>query len=186
MLLYVGASTVSLLDGGWSAWLAQGGKVQAEPDSVASGHFTVRFQPQRRQTFRTLRTWYRSGTIPVLIDTRSRAEFHGEHQDHLPRGGHLVGAHLLPFTDLFQHDGRYVGRETYLMMLPREARQATNLVAYCEVGVRASLFAMLHEAYTDQVVAVYDGSVTQWALARNLPMANALTAVSHVNERRST
>jgi thiosulfate/3-mercaptopyruvate sulfurtransferase len=171
MLLYLGASDVYLLDGGWSSWLAQGGEVRAGTESPAHGHFTVRFQPQRRRTLPALRAWHRSGKMPVLVDSRSRAEFDGEIQEYLPRRGRLEGACLLPFADLFEPDGRYVAREQYLRTLPHEVRRATKLVAYCEVGVRASLFALLHEAYTGRVVAVYDGSIMQWALESDLPMA---------------
>jgi thiosulfate/3-mercaptopyruvate sulfurtransferase len=180
MLLYLGASEVYLLDGGWSSWLAREGEVQVGIESPERGHFTVRFHPERRRTLRTLRARFRTGTLPVLIDARTRAEFDGEIQECLPRGGHLVGACLVPFADLFEPAGRYVAREWYLKMLPQEARQASNLVAYCEVGVRAALLAMLHEAYTGQVVAVYDGSVMEWALAPDLPMSNTLSEPSQL------
>ena len=76
----------------------------------------------------------------------------------------------MPFVELFRGEGRYVDREEYLASLPKAVRDATELVAYCEVGVRASLFALLHEAYTNQVVAVFDGSMVQWALESDLPM----------------
>ncbi|HLJ66818.1 MAG TPA: rhodanese-like domain-containing protein [Chloroflexota bacterium] len=173
MLLYLGAPTVYLLDGGWSGWLAHGGKAPIGTPSPATDHFTARFQPERRQTLRALRACYRAATLPVLVDTRSQSEFDGEIQEYLPRRGHLPGALLLPFTSLFAPDGRYIPREQYLSRLPEGARQATSLVSYCEVAVRASLFALLHETYTGQIVAVYDGSVMQWFLEHDLPMENA-------------
>ena len=180
MLLYLGASEVHLLDGGWSSWLARECEVQVGIESPERGHFTVRFQPERRRTLRTLLTRFRTGRLPVLVDARSRAEFDGENQEGLPRGGHLIGACLLPFADLFEPDGRYVEREQYMKTLPDEVRQATNIVTYCEVGVRAALLAMLHEAYTGQVVAVYDGSVMEWALAPDLPMSKTLSEPSQL------
>jgi thiosulfate/3-mercaptopyruvate sulfurtransferase len=175
MLLYLGASTVFLLDGGWSTWLAHRGEVQVGTQNPGSGRFTVAIQPERRATLRALRAWYRAGKLPALIDTRSKPEFDGDIQEYLPRRGHLVGACLFPFADLFEPDGRYIPREKYLKLLPHEARQAMKVVTYCEVGVRASLFAMLHEAYSGQVVAVYEGSVMQWALAPDLPMISTLS-----------
>jgi len=80
-------------------------------------------------------------------------------------------AHLIPFADLFEADGRYISRNHCLRSLPTDVGAATNLVAYCEVGVRASLFAVLHEAYTGQVTPVFDGSLMQWALEQDLPVA---------------
>jgi 3-mercaptopyruvate sulfurtransferase SseA len=43
-------------------------------------------------------------------------------------------------------------------------------VTYCEVGVRASLLALLHEIHAGQVVAVFDGSLMQWSLDPELPV----------------
>jgi len=43
-------------------------------------------------------------------------------------------------------------------------------VTYCEVGVRASLTALLHEVYTGEVVGVFDGSLIEWALHADLPV----------------
>ncbi len=47
---------------------------------------------------------------------------------------------------------------------------AQRLVAYCEVGVRSCLFALLHEVYTGQIIANFDGSIMEWALDTQLPM----------------
>jgi len=38
------------------------------------------------------------------------------------------------------------------------------------VGVRASLMAFLHEAYTSEVVGVFDGLLIEWALHGDLPV----------------
>ncbi len=48
--------------------------------------------------------------------------------------------------------------------LGRVVRTAQRLVAYCEVGVRSCLFALLHEVYTGHIIANFDGSIMEWAL----------------------
>ncbi len=184
MLLYFGASEVYLLDGGWSAWLKQGGAVEVDTAAPRHGKFAVCLQPNRRRILSELKQAYHSGRLPTLVDTRSRAEFAGDGQEYLSRRGRLPSAMNVPFIDLFDPEGHFIGRERYLEqilrslrlgdgapeLLPAEVRGAPELVAYCEVGVRASLFAMLHEAYTAQVVPVYDGSLVQWAHEVDLPM----------------
>jgi 3-mercaptopyruvate sulfurtransferase SseA len=51
-----------------------------------------------------------------------------------------------------------------------------EIVAYCEVGVRASLFALLHEAYTGRLVSVFDGSAVEWALNSGLALKTGTTS----------
>lgn len=181
MLLYLGARHVALLDGGWTGWREQGGVVAMGTVPVSTGHFTVRVQAQRRWTHARLAQAYREGRLPALIDTRTHAEYAGACYDYLPRKGRLPGALLFPFPSLFAGPRHYVGRETYLARRPVELKRIADggapgrdthrsVVAYCEVGVRASLMALLHEVYTGEVVGVFDGSLIEWALDTALPV----------------
>ncbi len=124
---------------------------------------------------------YQEGRLPILVDTRTPPEFAGDCYDYLPRKGRLPGALLFPFSDLFDGPHRYAGRRTYLTRLPaglrsgdggrpRQGAAGKGVVAYCEVGVRASLMALLHEAYAGEVVGVFDGSLIEWALHADLPV----------------
>jgi thiosulfate/3-mercaptopyruvate sulfurtransferase len=173
MLLYVGAPTVLLLDGGLPRWQQEHGAVELETARPAPGSFTVAIQPERRSTLEQLSNAWREGRMPPLVDTRSLPEYVGERDAYLPRRGHLPGAALVPFRALFDDDGRYVSKEDYQARLPAERRDADQLVAYCEVGVRAALFAVLHEAHSGQTVSVFDGSFMEWALQPDLPVAQA-------------
>jgi thiosulfate/3-mercaptopyruvate sulfurtransferase len=170
MLLYLGAASVALLDGGWRAWLAAGGELEREEKPAARGRFRVSFRPQRRRTLGQLAEQCGSGLRPLFVDTRSEAEFGGGMQEFLPRRGHIAGAVLVPFTTLFDADETYVDRATYRAEIAPRLRRSEDLVAYCEVGVRAALFALLHEAYTGATAPVYDGSLVEWACASELPL----------------
>lgn len=171
MLLYLGAHQVYLLDGGWRLWVERGGEIEVgPPPSPLSGTFDIRLQPERRATIDAVHREYTEGRTPVLVDTRSRLEYVGEVDEYLPRRGHLPGAQLVPFAHLFDESDRYVAPEQYHHILPIEVASAPELVAYCEVGVRASLFALLHEIYTTRTVRVFDGSLMQWSLNPTLPV----------------
>jgi len=170
MLLYYGAPSVSLLDGGWSGWLRAGGTVEHSMPAPERERFTVRIQPQRRVCLLQLKQAYATGKLPLLVDARSRAEYVGQCYDYQPRKGHLPTALHLPYTDFFDEAGNFVDRDRYLQRLPAGIRKAEYIVAYCEVGVRSALFALLHEYYTGQIVANYDGSIMEWALDEPLPM----------------
>jgi thiosulfate/3-mercaptopyruvate sulfurtransferase len=170
MLAYVGASEVYLLDGGLPAWLERGGETTTDPTHVASGRFQIQLQPRRRIDLDHLSRRLAVDRPPLLVDTRSTEEYVGNADEYLPRRGHLPGAISLPFTDLYDDRDRFVSREVFLDRLPEPARNRDSIIAYCEVGVRAGTFALLHEAYTGRAVAVFDGSLMEWSLERSLPL----------------
>jgi thiosulfate/3-mercaptopyruvate sulfurtransferase len=176
MLAYVGAREVYLLDGGLPAWLDRGGQTTTEPTRVGSATFHIDMQPHRRIDLHHLRRVLSGASPPVLVDTRSTEEYVGNADEYLPRRGHLPGALSLPFTELHDDDDCFLSREAYLDRLPEPARERSDIVAYCEVGVRAGTFALLHEVYTGQAVSVFDGSLMEWSLDRGLPLVLGIQA----------
>jgi thiosulfate/3-mercaptopyruvate sulfurtransferase len=170
MLLYWGIPSVRLLNGGWSGWLKNSGSIETVTPKPKPGQFTMRLQEHRRVRLAQLKQDYQNNTLPLLIDVRSLLEFQGHQHAYQPRLGRLPGALHLPFTELFDEAGDYITKSAYLERLPPKVRSADRLVAYCEVGVRSCLLALLHEVYTGQVIANFDGSIMEWALDMELPM----------------
>ena len=170
MLLYLGARHVALLDGGWRGWLAAGGSTECESTPPTRGSFAVNRQTSRRCTLPELADGLKNGSFPQLVDTRSPEEFSGYEQPYLPRRGHLPGAVNFPFSGLFGAFERFVDLATYSQRLNEALSAPERMVAYCEVGVRASLFALIHEMHTGHQVPVYDGSLIEWSLHPELPM----------------
>jgi thiosulfate/3-mercaptopyruvate sulfurtransferase len=181
MLLYLGAVTVSFLDGGWQSWLREGGDVEREAGKPPEGCFAVSFQKDRRWTLTQMTNRRQTLSRPRFVDTRSAAEFAGDVPACLSFRGHIPGAVLIPFTTLFDAGERYIDRASYVHTLPTSVRPMVEIVAYCEVGVRASLFALLHEAYTGRLVRVFDGSAAEWALNSGVALQKGYsTAVAPV------
>lgn len=170
MLLYLGIFSVLLLDGGWRAWLKHGGSSDVATPTPGYGQFNVVVQEYRRIRSGQLRQDLQKNALPLFIDVRSQKEFLGHSHAYQPRKGRLPGAVHIPYTDLFDEEGGYVKQSIYLQRLPLEVRHAERCVAYCEVGVRSCIFALLHELYTGKVVANFDGSFMEWALDRTLPI----------------
>ncbi len=171
MLLYWGASQVFLLNGGWHSWLQHGGKSEATIPQPDSGCFQVAIQASRRVRLSHLKHVYITGQLPCLLDARSRPEYEGHLYPYQPRRGRVPHAIHFPADDLFDEAGNFLSKERYLTRLPPAARNADRLIAYCEVGVRSCIVALLHEAYTGQVVANFDGSIMEWALDPELPIS---------------
>ncbi|MDZ4832650.1 MAG: rhodanese-like domain-containing protein [Candidatus Melainabacteria bacterium] len=104
--------------------------------------------------------------LPLMIDTRTAAEFHGDCHDYQPFKGKLPNSILFPFANLFESDGTFVSRERYLEITPADILRSSSRVAYCEVGVRAATFSLLHEIYAGEIIPVYDGSIIEWGWLR--------------------
>lgn len=172
MLLYYGARDVAILDGGFAAWVAEGGLVSSQRPFVQPDFFEVSLQSPRRMQMADLRNLYEQGNLPLMIDTRTKKEFEGNCYAYMPRRGTLPAAVLMPYRSIFDSDDTFIGRDQYLQRLPGEVTQAQLKVAVCEVGVRASTVALLHEAYTGEILPVYDGSIMEWAAHLDLPMMN--------------
>lgn len=171
MLLYLGATEVFILNGGWSGWLAADGPTASGSwCSTGNGQFCLNLDERRRVKLDALLKLHGSDEMPVMIDTRTAAEFAGDCYDYQPRKGRLPRSILFPFDLLFESDDTFVSRERYLELAGADLLAARRKVAYCEVGVRASTFALLHEIYTGEILPVYDGSIMEWGWHVNLPV----------------
>ncbi|MFQ3566858.1 MAG: sulfurtransferase [Aggregatilineales bacterium] len=172
-LNYYGHPRVAVLNGGWTAWVAEGRPVSDELPSFAMGTFVARPQPQ----------WYRSGaeilaaiedheTAPLLIDVRTPAEYHGE-ASRAKRAGHIPRARNLPRAELTQTDGHLPARETlraqFAAIGVTEAN-AAQVIFYCNAGVSASFGLLALRAAGYAGGAVYDGSWKDWGNDETKPV----------------
>ncbi len=186
LLLYLGASRVSLVQDGWAGWLAARQELSTRPTVPAEGEFAITLDERRRITLAEITALDGSSIVPVLIDTRSVDEYSGLEFDYQPRKGRLPGSQLLPFEGMFDSNGAYLGKREYLSWLGPDLAAVRQVVAYCEVGVRASSFALMHEAYTGTIVAVYDGSIMEWAYHRQLPVLSDVNTCNTISQPTQT
>jgi thiosulfate/3-mercaptopyruvate sulfurtransferase len=170
MLLYLGVENVFLLDGGWRAWLDAGGRSDRLESRAERGSFSLRLDRRRRVSTNALARMCGRGIMPTSVDTRSLSEFQGDSFDYQPRTGHLPGAVQLSYESLFEESGTFASPDKFLALLDSRVLSDPNLITYCEVGVRASTYALLLEAYTGRVLPVYDGSIMEWGADKTLPL----------------
>ncbi len=167
MLLYFGAREVYMLDGGWSGWVNAGRAIEIGTQShPQKGDFRIALDERRRIKHNQLFN-NNADQLPLMIDTRTPAEFHGDCYDYQPVKGRLPNSILFPFASLFEEDGMFVNRERYLEITPPDILHSLNKISYCEVGVRAATFSLLHEIYTGEIIPVYDGSIMEWGWQLN-------------------
>ena len=161
----------SLLNGGLVAWRAAGGAITTEAPTVSAGSLTKR----ERASFVVTADWIKERLDDpnvLLIDARPDNEYTGADGGlgGTVHPGHIPGAYQMYWERLVQPDNRsqLVPVET----LRREfeaagAAPGKAVVAYCMVGMRASLTYLVGRMLGYDM-KFYDGSWRDWG-ARDLP-----------------
>lgn len=170
MLAYLGHPDVSLLDGGFAAWVAAGGATSTADEEALPAEFTARPDPALRATAGDVDR-ARHGPA-VVLDVRTREEWNGATPYFEARGGHIPGARHLEWKDLIAADGHFdpdAARER-LRELGLAAPQP--VITYCTGGVRSAHTWVLLRALGFTDVRNYDGSWFEWSADDSRPVAS--------------
>lgn len=172
-LEYMGLGDRSaILDGGLPAWTEAGYALESGAVAVEPGELTT--GPSER--LRVSRGWVRDNLDTpgvALVDGRGWEAYTGEREEIPGRAGHIPGAGSLPIEELFGEDGRVKDRDTVRELLRSAGvAEGDTVVAYCHIGLRAtSVILAARLAGFDAVL--YDGSMIDWALDRDLPLVRS-------------
>ncbi len=161
MLRSIGHEAVSVLDGGWDAWPADGRAISTEVSiptavvypapigwtGVADRNMVVAHQG-------------------VLVDARAAERYRGEVEPIDPRPGHIPGAVNLPHLGNLDESGSHRGRDE---LRARFSEVGTAPIVYCGSGITAchNLLAMSIAGIEGGML--YEGSWSDWAAQPHLP-----------------
>ncbi len=107
-LTYYGHAAVSVLDGGWNAWVREGRPVEGRRGCAARARFTPRPRPERRVTAtQVLELLNRSDPAHQLVDARDPKQYSGATRRG-ERGGHIPGAKSVPRELFFEPGGGFL------------------------------------------------------------------------------
>ncbi len=170
MLNYYGHSRVSVLDGGWQKWVAEGRPVTDELPNVAEGTFVARPQPAWIRLADDVQRVVDGDVAAQLLDVRSSLEFAGL-ASRARRAGHIPGAINLPRTDLVASDGTLLPPERLqARFIAVGIRPDVPVITYCNAGVSASFGLLALRVAGFKQSTVYDGSWKEWGNDENRPI----------------
>ena len=192
-LTYYGHDAVSVLDGGWRKWTAEGYPTTSEVPEPEPASFTPRPRPGWRADAEALLAASEHGdarkteviahdrrgkdtrvtTSVFILDARDEGQYTGAIARGEGRAGRVPGAAHLHADSLFDPEsGTFLPDEE----LANKLRQAgvpddsdAPVVAYCNGGVAAtvSLFVLYRLGHRN--LANYDGSWNEWGVREDLP-----------------
>ena len=166
MLRWIGFDRAALLDGGLQAWTDAGGELSTAPAEPVAKTLTINLRPELIAYQDEVRASI-DNDDSYLIDAMPEIHFRGEWTMY-DRPGHIPGATNVPVTSLYDEAGRFRSGDALSQLFDTD-RQART-ITYCGGGIAASAdaFALVRLGFTD--VAVYDGSLAEWAANPDNPM----------------
>ena len=170
-LRYEGFENVAVLDGGFPKWLDEGRPVTTEPGSYLPGNFTSVRKPELFVTKEDVLNAIDDENV-IIIDSLTEEHFNGEVNTY-GRLGHIPGSVNVFFGSHSDPNTKELYNEEKLReQLDRVGALDPNkkVITYCGSGIAATWNAYVLNKLGQNNVAVYDGSLTEWAKDPSLPL----------------
>ena len=163
----------AVLDGGFEAWRAAGLPVHSGPAAriAAAQPWPINLRPQLWIDRCGVEAIVAGQAPGVLICALGAALFDGSALTRYARRGHIPGSRNLPARTLFDAQGRYLPKNALARAIgPTLLHSEGPLVLYCGGGISAAANALALTLLGRQDIALYDGSLQEWAADARLPM----------------
>jgi thiosulfate/3-mercaptopyruvate sulfurtransferase len=170
LLRAFGLDSVAVLDGGFSKWTAESRETVLGQSAPEPSQFEAKPRPELWVDKAFVEGVVAGVEDAALVCGLPPQEFSGEAGSRA-RLGHIPGSVSAPA-------GRLVDRETNAL-LPEAALRATftpvlsepRVIAYCAAGIAAASDALALTLLGHKNVAIYDGSLNEWAFDASAPLA---------------
>jgi thiosulfate/3-mercaptopyruvate sulfurtransferase len=167
MAVMAGIENVHILDGGLAAWKKAGGQTTRETASPSPLEMVI---TQWDGSLDATTGWILANQDQVkIVDSRSLSEFNGATKYGEARGGHLPGAVLISFDDMFEKNGLLKSPGELTELFERAGLQPEDtIVTYCTAGIRSAHMALVLRMAGFVNARNYDASFYEWAGMKDL------------------
>lgn len=170
LLKYLGVKNVAILDGGYKAWTAVGGKTTNDVVEVPAGISSVQLDDQRLIELSELVECCLEQKSATLIDNRSAAEFKGE-AGASQRKGRIPGACHVEWLEFLDANGRFLSDEQLKEKLAdAQLEPSKQIILHCQTGGRSSVGAFVIEMLGYPNVGNYYNGWSQYSVDSKLPV----------------
>ncbi|HET9769452.1 MAG TPA: sulfurtransferase [Acidimicrobiia bacterium] len=169
-----------LLDGGRMKWVADGRPMTTDvPKRPETDYPVIERDDSKIRAYKEAVLDHMGQELP-MVDVRSPEEFRGE-KTHMPeypqegvlRGGHIPGAHSVPWKRAANDDGTFKSVPDLKAIYEGEIglSPSDDVVVYCRIGERSShTWFVLTQLLGYPTVRNYDGSWTEWGNSVRVPI----------------
>ena len=163
----------AVLDGGLRAWIAAGYSLdEGAPPAISIAALSAPAQYRDgfwidRHDVEKVVAGKADGTLVCAL---SAALFDGSAVTRYARRGHIPGSSNLPARSLFDDDGCYLSGAALAEALVGLRQTEPPLLLYCGGGISAAALALALTLAGETRVAIYDGSLQEWAAEPALPL----------------
>ncbi|MGE0669096.1 MAG: sulfurtransferase [Sphingomonadales bacterium] len=169
MLRAFGFDNAAVLNGGWGRWKAEGREIATRAPAYPPATFTPKPRPGLFAGKDDVAAAISDGQTCVL-NSLSRDMHSGKVASGV-RPGRIAGSVNLPAMELLGEDLRLLDDSVLRERLGGVgAERGTRIITYCGGGIAATLTAFALARLGHDNVAVYDGSMSEWAVDPAAPM----------------
>ncbi|MDQ3878849.1 MAG: sulfurtransferase [Actinomycetota bacterium] len=176
---YRGVENVKLLNGGRKKWELESKLLTQDEPNRQPTTYTIGSEKPELRIFRD-EVLKRVEGPAAWVDVRSPEEFRGE-RTHMPeypqegvlRGGHIPGAHSVPWKRAANDDGTFKAVPDLKAIYEGEIglNPEDDIVVYCRIGERSShTWFVLQQLLGYPTIRNYDGSWTEWGNSVRVPI----------------
>ncbi len=164
LLRWLGHDDVRLLERGLGGWTEQGHALQSGEVDVETQTYEPDVRTDVTVSTEQVVAHLDAASEFTLVDARDRSRFRGENEPIDPVAGHIPGAVNLPFTDLLDEQGGFLGPQDLRRKLAGVLGEdgESNWAVMCGSGVTACHLAIAAAVAGYAEPRLYAGSWSEW------------------------
>ncbi len=161
----LGHDQVSILDGGYKAWIAGSGELETKATLPEPGTFNAEFRPELVTSQSDVRAALE--TSVNLVDARPASQYKGETKSRVvKRLGTIPNASNMVHSNFYDAENALFSSKSDVdqLSITSVTKPDEKTVTFCNTGHWASIaWFALSEIAGKKDVSLYDGSMTEWA-----------------------